>query len=76
MNDEDYHELFDTEKKGFLTKEESEIYEIFKRNYKFKEEDILNLEINEENLNKLVGKFNLKITKKEIKSMVEYINKK
>ncbi|KAF5140931.1 hypothetical protein AAJ76_1200011476 [Vairimorpha ceranae] len=72
-NDE-YHKLFDTGNKGFLTQQEKIIYNIFRAEYKFCKEDILDMEINEENINKLVCKFNLKFNKNTVKEMVEFIN--
>jgi predicted aspartyl protease len=70
----EYNKLFDTGNKGYLTVEEEQVYLMISNKYKFSTDDILGMDITEENLNKLVCKFNLKFSRKEVKEIVDFIN--
>lgn len=69
-----YNKLFDTGNKGYLILEEEQAYLLICNKYNFDKEDILGMDITEENLNKLVSKFDLKFNRKEIKEIVDFIN--
>lgn len=66
-------DLFDIGKKGFLNKNEQIVFEIFDRKYKFESDEILDMEITEDNINHLINKFDLKITKNDVKEMIKFI---